>query len=308
MNIVLIGLGSIGRKHVQAIRVVKPDAQIFALRSQANAEKEEGIKNIFSFSELDVKPDFVIISNPTNLHYESILQAIELNVPLFIEKPSLSSLDNSEELLQKINQHNIVTYTACNLRFHPVLQFMKNYLQNENARINEVNIYCGSYLPDWRPGRNFREVYSAKKEMGGGVHLDLIHEIDYAYWLFGSPDFHHSILRSSSSLEISSVDYANYNLEYNGFAANVVLNYYRRDAKRTLEIVLDEKTILADLRSGSIKDNEGNILFEKEFNVMNTYIDQMQYFINCIETKSSPMNSFEESLEVLKICLSDAKA
>ena len=308
MNIVLIGLGSIGRKHVQAIRIVKPDAQFIALRSQGNAEKEEGIKNIFSFSELDVKPDFVIISNPTNLHYESILQAIELNVPLFIEKPSLSSLEDSEELLGKINQNKIITYTACNLRFHPVLQFMKNYLQNESARINEVNIYCGSYLPDWRPGRNFREIYSAKKEMGGGAHLDLIHEIDYAYWLFGSPDFHQSILRSNSSLKISSVDYANYNLLYNGFATNIVLNYYRKDAKRTLEIVLDDKTILADLRSGTIKDNEGNILFEKEFNVMNTYIDQMEYFINCIETKSTPMNSFAESLEVLKICLSDAKA
>ena len=95
---------------------------------------------------------------------------------------------------------------------------------------------------------------------------------------------------------------------YGGFAANIILNYYRRDAKRTLEIVLEDKTILADLRAGTVKDHSGNILFEKEFNVIDTYVDQMEYFINCIETKSTPMNSFAESLEVLKISLSDAKA
>ena len=309
MNILIIGLGSIANKHIKAINSVLNDAKIYALRSSINADEIEGVINLFDINEINFKLDFVIISNPTNLHYAWINKLAEKGFPLFIEKPVIHSLIGSELLVDKIKRNNVLTYVACNLRFHPCLQFLKNeIIKRGTSSINEINVYCGSYLPDWRPGKNFREIYSANKEMGGGVHLDLFHELDYTSWIFGYPKQAISFLKSSSSLNISAFDYANYIFEYENFSANIVLNYYRRKPKRSIEIVFESETITIDLIQNKITNDNGIVLFEaKEFEVIHTYVDQIAYFANCLKTKEMPMNSLEESLNVLKICLNNER-
>ena len=159
-------------------------------------------------------------------------------------------------------------------------------------------------MPDWRPGKNFKTIYSANAEMGGGVHLDLFHELDYTTWLFGTPIKNNSLLRSSSTLGITAIDYANYTLEYNSFTASIILNYYRKKPKREIEIVLENTTWTIDLISNTIKNDIGDYLFRcDEFQVKDTYKDQLIYFTECLKKKRTPMNSFKESLENLKICL-----
>jgi len=131
------------------------------------------------------------------------------------------------------------------LRFLECIGFIKEKIQFLNNRaLNEVNVYCGSYLPEWRPGIDYKKSYSANPELGGGVHRDLIHELDYLYWLFGQPKAVNRFLRSQSSLAISSFDYANYLLDYDGFSANVILNYFRRDAKRSMELVFSDEDLV----------------------------------------------------------------
>jgi predicted dehydrogenase len=304
MNILLIGLGSIAKKHIAALRTLKFDFKIYALRSNKNAEIEEDVENIFNLDEIYVVFDFAIISNPTHLHFNYIEKLAQKGIDLFIEKPAIHSLENADNLLRLISNGKIKTYVACNMRFHPCITFLKNKLATETLKINEVNVYCGSYLPDWRPGKDFKTIYSANASMGGGVHLDLFHELDYSTWLFGFPVKSHSILRSSSSLNINSIDYANYLLEYDSFAASIVLNYYRKEAKRTIEIVFDNEIWLIDLINNIITDKNVSIVYEApNFAICNSYNDQMSYFIDHLKSNTRPMNSLDESLEVLKICL-----
>jgi predicted dehydrogenase len=306
MNILIVGLGSIARKHIDAIQFLNYNATFYALRSTNNVVDEKGITNVFSIDNLDITFDFAIISNPTHLHFEYIQILAEKNIPLFIEKPALHSLDNTADLISLIKAKNLMTYVACNLRFHPCILFIKEYIKTVSTRVNEVNVYCGSYLPDWRPGKDFRKIYSANENMGGGVHLDLYHELDYTTWIFGQPIKSSSIKRSVSSLEINSVDYANYCLEYNNFTANIVLNYFRKKVKRTIEILLDNKIINVDLVNNIVSDENDQILFQiSNFEMRNTYINQMEYFVNCIKQNKKPMNSLKESIEVLKIVLQD---
>lgn len=304
MNILLIGLGSIAKKHISALRTLKIDFKIYALRSNKNAEIEEGIENIFNLDDVNVVFDFAIISNPTHLHFEYIEKLAQKGIDLFIEKPAIHSLENSNNLVELIKDKKIKTYVACNMRFHPCITFLKNKIDTETLRINEVNVYCGSYLPDWRPGKDFRTNYSANASMGGGVHLDLFHELDYTTWLFGFPVKSQSIQRSSSSLNINAIDYANYLLEYDSFTANIVLNYYRKEAKRTIEIVFVNEVYIIDLIKNVVTDKNGSIIHENSnFVISNTYKDQMNYFLSHLKSNTIPMNSFDESLEVLKICL-----
>jgi predicted dehydrogenase len=304
MNILLIGLGSIAKKHIAALKALKTDYKIFALRSNKNAEIEEGIENIFNLDDVNVVFDFAIISNPSHLHFEYIEKLSKKGIDLFIEKPAIHTLKNASELIQLIEEKKIVIYVACNLRFHPCITFLKNKLSTETLRVNEVNVYCGSYLPDWRPGKDFRSIYSANASMGGGVHLDLFHELDFTIWLFGFPNESKSVLKSRSSLNINSIDYANYVLEYNSFTANIILNYYRRKSKREIEIVFENETWTVDLINNQIKNDNGEFIFQgSSFNVNETYRYQLKYFLDCLKNNQSPMNGLSESTEILKICL-----
>lgn len=302
MKVLIIGLGSIAQKHIQAIKSIRPDSDIYALRSSVNAGVIADVTNIYTTDELTNKNfDFIIISNPTALHYQTITGLLEYNIPLFIEKPLFDNL-MADELIEGIKQKGILTYVACNLRFLECLLFAKRFL--EGKRINEVNIYCGSYLPNWRPGVNFRESYSANKDLGGGAHIDLIHEIDYAYWLFGHPDQVKKTFRSVSSLAINATDYANYLLAYDQFSVNIVLNYYRKDSKRELEIVFEDGTCLVNLLNNTVTWNE-EIVFESAQKIINTYTSQMKYFIDGIANKNLSLNTAAEAYQVLKICLQE---
>lgn len=304
MNILIIGLGSIAKKHISAIRKRNIKVDLYAFRSLNTADTYQDIINVYDLNELDIKFDFVIISNPTNMHEETILKVLHLNCPLFIEKPVLSNLTNANSIIEKIKKKQIITYVACNMRFHPALIFIKNYLYNLKTQINEVNIYSGSYLPDWRPGINFRESYSTDNKNGGGVNLDLIHELDYCTWLFGNPIKISSLKRSESSLSIKSFDCAYYNLIYSKFITNISLNYFRRDAKREIEILTIEDTIIIDLLENKIfKKVSGEILYQEKFTMADTYYEQLNYFIDHIQNNKYPMNDITEGIEVLKLAL-----
>lgn len=304
MKALIIGLGSIAKKHIHVLQNNFKELEIFALRSGANKEMISGVINIYSLDELQFIPDFIIISNPTSEHLVSIEKCITFKKPLFIEKPLFNSLDGIEKVVEAVHHNNIKTYTACNLRFLQCLNFVKEYIINAKPVINEVNAYCGSDLTGWRSGTDYKKTYSADKEKGGGVHLDLIHELDYMYWIFGKPVKSSKTLVSKSTLNINATDYANYILEYNNFTASVILNYFRKDAKRTLEIVFSDDTWLIDLLKNNVTSMVTNkIMFTSEQKITDTYNLQINYFINSITSAKPLMNSINESYEVLKICL-----
>jgi predicted dehydrogenase len=305
MKVLIVGFGSIARKHYQALLQIDPSANIIALRSNALSEPIMDVVSIYTVEEImqNAPYDFAIISNPTYKHEETIERLLDLNCPLFIEKPLFHTIE-SKKVLKKITKKGIKTYVACNLRFLESLIYLKETLLPVIIP-NEVNVYCGSFLPEWRLGVNLKSMYSAHASKGGGVHLDLIHELDYIYWLFGKPVQVHSVKRSKSTLNINAIDYANYLLEYDKFAVNIVLNYYRRDKKRTIELVCSDDTYSIDLFSNNITSTN-KTLFQSEQVIMDTYKIQLEYFINkAVKSKGDEniMNTVYEAFEVLKICL-----
>lgn len=282
---------------------LQPNIEIYALRSNQSSPKVKGVISCYTLSEVPSDISFIIISNPTSMHLETIRKVSQLGVPLFIEKPPIDTLEHANELVNLIDISKIPTYTAFNLRFHPIVQWLKENIKSYN--IIEVNAYCGSYLPDWRPNQDYRKVYSARKELGGGVHLDLTHEIDYLLWIFGHPVHTKSTKRRISDLEIDSIDSARYWMEYENFTISLTLNYFRRDARRHVEIVTNQTTLECDLLSNKVTDLlNGEVVFEsKSSTSMDTYKKQMKYFMDCIETKIQPMNSLQESIRTMEVCL-----
>ncbi len=305
MTILIIGLGAIAKKHINVIRNLYPNCKIYALRSQEkNVSEIEGVINVINIDEIEEKVYCVFITNPTSLHSEAIYKCLNLNAPLLIEKPLFDKVIENSILVDYVNSKNIITYIACNMRFHPAITFLKKYLEENICEINEVNIYCGSFLPDWRKVDDYKKSYSANPDLGGGVHLDLLHEIDYIYWLFGKPMNVNSIKRNVSTLGILAYDFASYTLEYPKFCANFILNYYRKFAKRNIELVLSNEILDIDLIKCSVKNSRNEIIFSKnDYNILETYQNQIEYFFNCIDSSILPMNNINESYEILKIAL-----
>lgn len=305
MKVLIIGLGSIAKKHIAALHQLDKTAEIFALRSNSSSKSDlSGVVDIYNLNDINVSYfDFVLISNPTSEHFSTIQHLVEFNIPLFIEKPLFSEINQgTQTLVDEIEAKGITTYIACNLRFLDCIKELKTLLKDE--KINEVNVYCGSYLPDWRPGEDFRTVYSANKEMGGGVHIDLIHELDYVYWLFGNPDQTNSFFSNTSSLQISAYDYANYLWTYKTFSASIILNYFRKDSKRSIEVVTDNGTYYVDLLKNSIEFNN-KCIFASSNRIADTYYNQIEFFVDNILKGKEKFNTIEEANTILKLCMKD---
>lgn len=303
MKVLIVGLGSIAKKHIAALYKIMPEVIIYGLRSSISSEEVENVVSIYDIKEVPEDIDFAIISNPTSLHGQTIEKLLDLRVPLFIEKPVFDKLEY-DTLIKRINQAHIPTYVACNLRFLDCIRYLHDYLRdNSKRRINEVNVYCGSYLPDWRPGVDFRKCYSAIPELGGGVNIDLIHDIDYTYWIFGKPQESFGFCRNVSSLSIRAFDYAHFSFLYPTFTASITLNYYRKDYRRTIEILFDDATWSVDLSKNIIMDQDKHIVFEGTNNPIDTYMAQLEYFIVSIKNHSKIENDINTAYEVLKICL-----
>lgn len=301
MKLLIIGLGSIAKKHIKAIKDIDPSAELYALRSGSGSEQYENVKNVFSIKECP-EIDFVIISNPTAFHADAIKKVASLKKPLFIEKPPFHTLENVNEILNLVSENKIKTYTAFNLRFLDCLKYLKKNIQI--SKVQEVNVYCGSYLPEWRSNTDYKNNYSADSDLGGGAHLDLIHELDYVLWIFGQPLEVRSIKRSKSKIDIKAVDYANYVLIYNDFVVNIILNYYRRDAKRACELVFDDMTWNVNLLKNNITNTGNNtVVFQSEQTGLDTYKDQMEYFLKTISGNEMLSNALSESVNTLKIAL-----
>lgn len=300
MRVLIIGLGSIAKKHIKALKTIcfKSPLEIFALRSSKESKSFEDVINVFSFEDIPEieNLDFCIISSPTSKHQEHIEMCLNYDFPIFIEKPLSHTLEVGKFSLGMDNRK---TYIACNLRFLESLNFVKHtYLSDGNSTINEVSSYCGSYLPDWRPEQDYKRTYSSIPNLGGGVHLDLIHELDYLFWLFGEPEHTSKYLSTKSSLDIKAIDAAYYFMDYPSFNCNVSLNYFRRTPKRSLEIVFDDKTIFVDLIKNQVFcDHE--LVFESSRRISDTYENQLRYFIK----EDNPFNDFDEALKVLSLCI-----
>lgn len=254
MNVCFIGLGSIATRHIKNLKhLLGKNVSISVLRSgkgrKIDAITQSLIEHVyFDESELDSEYDAVFITTPTSMHYESLLKYRHLSKYFFIEKPVF---DTGKEDLSLFMDDGNVYYVACPLRYSNVIQYLSKNI--DFSSIYSIRCISSSYLPEWRPGTDYRISYSAHKDMGGGVSIDLIHEWDYINYLIGKPLKIKSIISKKSNLEIDSDDIAVYIAQYEDKVVELHLDYFGRKAIRNIELYGEEDTIVGDLISQKIQ-------------------------------------------------------
>ncbi len=303
MRILFTGLGSIGSRHIKNLVQVLDERHISytidALRSSRRELPNDVARHVShsfnSFDELRFSYDAAFITNPSSLHEQTIRILAPLVGAMFIEKPVVC--DPSLDIASLGLKEDGVYYVACPLRHTPIVRRMKKIAQE--SKVIAARAICSSYLPDWRKGTDYRESYSAKAELGGGVRLDLIHELDYLTWLLGDPLEVYSLSGKYSALEIGSDDLAVYAARFENALASVHLDYFGRQSKRECELYTDKEVYDCDILCGSISHRRDGQL--ERFPIEDFYMNEMNYFVDCVENGvADNMNTVANALSSLR--------
>ena len=309
-RLAIIGLGSIGRRHLRLISEIKPDIEIIIVRSGYGSECEEekmASKTVYSIGEaIKYGIQAAIVSSPTILHLEQSLELAKNGVHLLIEKPLSNSSDRVDELLEAVNKNSVIAMVGYVLRYDSGAVEFKNWISNKiTGEILHARIECGSYLPDWRPGQDYRKTVSALSELGGGVLLELSHELDYLHWFFGKPIDVQAQIRNSGTLNVNVEDQVDLLMtSEQGYSIVAEVDFNRRYAKRKCTVLTSE----GELTWNKVKQNvtwktvnAGSSSYDYSHKSDNIYRTQMKVFIDCIENDNAPIVTVEDGINVLRL-------
>lgn len=317
-TILIVGFGSIGKRHFENISD-NIDAKIIICTKRTDLKKYEknGIIIVNSLSNaLLHKPNIAFITNETSYHVKTAIKLAKKGIHLFFEKPISDSMKDVNKLKKLISEKKLITQIGCNMRFHPCIIKIKKILNKKKlGRIISVHVESSSYLPDWHPYEDYRHGYAARKDLGGGVALTCIHELDFLYWFFGDVKKVFSITGKFSDLEITADDLSVMTLVFkNRIIGELHLDYFQHPNFKSCTIKGTKGTLFWNSSSNEVKIFYRTKKFWKtELKVTNfkrnsMYVDELKYFFNCIKKKTKTMNDIYDGIKTLEIVLTAKKS
>jgi predicted dehydrogenase len=330
VKILIAGLGSIGQRHARNLRALLGDRlQLIAYRTRAlpgviteqmtidPATSVEARYAIRSFSNLEEalahRPVAAIVCNPTSLHVAVATAAVNAGAHVLIEKPLSDSIAGVDELIASAARRDLVAAVGYQMRFHPALQRLRQLLADDRiGRVVSVQAAWGEYLPDAHPYEDYRQSYAARADLGGGVILCFIHELDYLIWLFGMPRRVSAIGGRSGDLEVDVEDWAvtSMTTEHDGREIEIELrqSFAQRSPSRSCTVRGERGVIAVDLQVPSIEiSNERGDLLERQvfenFERNNLFIDEMRHFLSAIDGGGAVAVSAQDGARSLRVAL-----
>jgi predicted dehydrogenase len=276
------------------------------------------VRIVSSISEcLKEKPDVGIIANVSSLHVPIATKLAKAGVDLFIEKPLSNSLKQIKELTVLIRKKKIITQMGCQFRFHKCIKGIKQLILSKKiGKIISVRVECGSFLPEWHPYEDYRKSYAARTELGGGVVLTNIHEIDYLYWFFGEVLEVFSVTGKYSDLKISADDLSAAIIKFkNNMIAELHLDYFQKPEFRSCKIIGTKGTVYWDSEVNTVMlyDNKKNkrikVLEESIHDRNSMFKEELVHFLSCVRKRKTTINPLEiDGIKTLKIGLAIIKS
>lgn len=307
-RIAFVGLGSIGMRHLRNVcellssrgDICQVDLYRSRLQEILPTEIVGVVKNQFLYADeigADKMYDVVFVTNPTSIHYETLLKFAPHTKAFFVEKPVFNVTEVDESIFECLGARP--TYVACPLRYNPVLTYIREHIPYKQTIA--ARAISSSYLPDWRPGQDYRRCYSAHRNMGGGVGIDLIHEWDYLTLFFGMPNVCYSIQDKISDLEIDSDDIAIYIARTQQTTIELHLDYFGRKTVRTLDLFLPDETIRCDITNGQVDylRSGRSVTFNVDRNQFQ--MAEIRHFFDIIDGKTENDSDVRHAYNVLKL-------
>lgn len=318
MKILIVGYGSIGKRHLKNLqKVTAHQIIILTKRKDLNALKNKKIKIFDSLNDCIIeKPDIAFITNETAYHIPIAIKLAKSGIHIFFEKPLSNSIKNVKKLETIVKKKKLITQMGCNLRFNESIKKIKLLIQEKTiGKIFSVKVECGTYLPDWHPYEDYKKGYAARDDLGGGVVLTCIHEIDYLYWFFGNVKEVFALAGKYSNLKIKADDLATIILKFkNNIIGEVHLDYFQRPDIRSCKIIGEKGTIYWNSIDNEVKlynVNEKKWIKKygtKKYDKNQEYVDEIIHFLDCVNKHKKSSNDLKQGIETLQIALSIIKS
>lgn len=292
MRFLIVGLGSIGRRHLKNLRQlgVAQDDIILYRTGKSTLPDIEGYRVISSLASIeDDPPDAALICNPTSLHLETAFPLALMGINLFIEKPVSDRMDGLEDLKYVVEHKELKTLVGYQFRFHPELIKLKADIADMKSKFGvEPRMYhisWGEWLPTMHPYEDFRKGYASRRDLGGGVINTFSHPIDYTRWIFGEPEYVKSIYRNLAVPEVDVETIADIVLSYHNMIGTIHLDYIQRESEHYL------KLCYGNWKHINLLAYDRNQLF----------LDEMQHFLDVLNDKAESICDLDDGIETMKL-------
>ena len=314
-RILLVGLGSAGTRHLRLARVQFPNADIRIFRHESENTPPELSDGCFTSIEeaIQFSPEIAIITIAATLHIAIAQPLAEIGVHLLIEKPLADSHEGIAQLIETCKERDAILMVGYNLRYSASLQFFRELLrQGAIGEFLSVRCEVGQFLPSWRPNKDYRQVVSAKKELGGGVLLELSHELDYLRWIFGDIDWVRATLSRQSELDIDVEDSAHLTVGFlhsnneHQLIGTINLDFIRHDQTRSCIVIGKNGSLKWNGLTGEVSlfgenSTKWETLFDQNSQQDDTYLAEWQDFLGCVSKNHGPTITGEDGLRVVEI-------
>lgn len=313
--ILIAGFGSIGRRHLRNLKALGHKKFVLYRTGKSTLPDKEiaDVPQEYDLAKaLTHKPLATIVANPTSLHMPVALAAAKAGSHLFVEKPISHTMEGVEDLRRLVRKNKLVVQVGFQFRFHPLLRQVKRLLEaGMIGPVSSMQAHWGEYLPGWHPEEDYRQSYSAKAKLGGGVLLTLCHPFDYLRWLLGEVAGISALAGRSGGLKIDVEDSADVLLRFkSGVIGNIHLDYLERPAEHFMRIIGQSGKIHWDNADGLVRWysqlrggewEEIKVADDFERNVL--FLDEMRHFLGCIAGNEQPLCSLNDGIEALRIAL-----
>ncbi len=309
MNIAIIGYGVIGARHAAILERLGHTVIFFKPKSYQVDTYQAELCIFLKTNNILV----ACITNPTSLHWDTLVTCVKANVHSFVEKPIANIYLRNEfiQLKKEIKRKCLTIMIGYDMRFSPWIQMLEKKInRNTIGSVWGGRIMAGQFLPDWRKGKDYREFYSARQKLGGGVLRDLSHEIDYLTWLINKPIVRvTSRMMHTKHLLIDTEDIVSIIFEYKDKTIiEMHLDYLTVPYRRSAEFYGSEGTMIWDDNEKTIrvyqrKNNRGKLIASTATinDSKNILEAEWKHFFSCIKDGGEPINSFANAWYVSQL-------
>lgn len=317
MNILVIGLGSMGKRRIRLLKQLDERNIIMGVDLQRKRQEEvEKLYHIPVFSSMEEakkeqKVDCAFVCTSPLTHAGIIRECLKNQWNVFTELNLVS--DGYEENIKLAKEKGCVLFLSSTFYYREEIQYIYHYVK-EKKRLNYI-YHIGQYLPDWHPWENYRDFFAGEKRTNGCREIMAV-ELPWLTGVFGDVKRCQVMADKMSELEIAYHDNYLIELEHaNGNKGVLVVDVVCPVAVRRLEVYGENVYLRWNGTPTGIQclDDSGELkaveLYEKtehaegyrSFITENAYYNEIQEFMNVLAGRKKQRYGFEKDLEVLNL-------
>ena len=302
MRIAVLGLGSAGSRHAANLLALGHEVTGF---DPSGRGTPAGVPGAETELEAIRWAEAVVVASPNALHAGQALAALAEGRHVLVEKPLATTVDDAVAIAEASGRSRLVCAVAMNLRFHAALETLRSLVaEGRLGTLLLAEAVFGFDLRRWRPESDYRESYSARADLGGGIVFDAVHELDYLLWLLGPVATVSAETDRLSQLEIDVEDVALALLRFrSGALGPVSFNFFEPSYRRGCVLVGADAVARWDWSRDSIEvsDADGATVVVAAGDVAQTYVDVASDFAEALQLGRAPRTTCREGLEAIRV-------